>query len=627
MELLLIHADFLEFETKKKALKSAKKVKKKKARIDECLVAFTAVEKRDEDVKKDIIKKAVQEITHVAKEVSADRVVLYPYVHLTNDPASPSSAEEVLDDVATELKFDVERVPFGYYKAFTVKCKGHPLAELSRTITSDKEKKKEEGGEKAVKAEKKLKSDWYVLDTKGKLHKLKMKSGKLSGFNFKKYPNLEKFAKYEMAKVRTAKKEPPHVELMRKLEIADYESGSDPGHLRFYPKGTFIKKQIEGWTTNNLLDYGALQIESPLMYDFEHPSLKKYLERFPARQYVIGTPNKRVFLRFAACFGQFLMAHDAVISYKHLPVRMYELAESFRVEKRGELTGLRRTRAFTMPDCHALCEDREQAKKEMLTRFDLAKKVQKGFGFDVPGDFELGLRLVKDFYEKNKDYVKKLVKKWKKPVLVEMWDKQFFYFVLKYEFNFVDALDKASALATDQIDVENGERYDLNYIDKNGKKKHPIILHLSASGGIGRVMYALLEKAALEQKEDKNPVFPLWLSPTQVRLCPITSKDMKTAEKIADELEKEKIRVDIDDTNESTSKKVRNAEMEWVPMIIVIGKKEKKGKLPVRFRETGKVKKMTRKQLIKRVKKETEGKPFRPLPLPKMVSKRPTFVG
>src|SRR5439155_1397946 len=124
-----------------------------------------------------------------------------------------------------------------------------------------------------------------------------------------------------------------------------------------------------------------------------HPALKSYLNRFPARQYVVQTPNKKTFLRFSACFGQFLIMKDMVISYKQLPLSLYELTRySFRAEQRGELAGLRRLRAFTMPDCHALCADVEQAKAQLMVRFEVAWKLLEDCGFTLPGDFEVGMR-------------------------------------------------------------------------------------------------------------------------------------------------------------------------------------------------------------------------------------------
>ncbi|PJA70592.1 threonine--tRNA ligase, partial [Candidatus Pacearchaeota archaeon CG_4_9_14_3_um_filter_31_7] len=334
-----------------------------------------------------------------------------------------------------------------------------------------------------------------------------------------------------MKKVRAAEKEPAHIRYMKKLELVDHEPGSDPGNLRYYPKGRMIKALIEEYVIKEMQKYGALEVETPIMYDFEHPSLKNYLHRFPARQYKVETPNKNAFLRFAACFGQFLMAHDAQLSYKDFPIKLFELTRySFRVEQRGELSGLRRLRAFTMPDCHCFCLDLEQAKKEFLIRFKLAMKMLKEIGVDL-SKLELAVRFTKEFYDKNKDLIEEMMKLWKKPALVEMWDDRFFYFILKYEFNFVDELNKATALNTDQIDVENAERYDISYIDEKSQKKRPLILHLSPTGAIERVMFSLLEQARFEELKNKKPSLPLWLEPIQVRVAPVSSKHLKQAER------------------------------------------------------------------------------------------------
>lgn len=141
-------------------------------------------------------------------------------------------------------------------------------------------------------------------------------------------------------------------------------------------------------------------------------------------------------------------------------------------------------------------------------------------------DFEVAIRFTRDFYNENKDFITQLAKTVDKPVLVEMWDTRFFYFVLKFEFNFVDALAKASALSTVQIDVENAERYDINYIDSDGSANRPVILHCSPSGAIERCIYGLLEKEAMKAEEGGVPMLPLWLSPTQVRVLPIADKHM-----------------------------------------------------------------------------------------------------
>ncbi len=627
MNVLFIHAGHLTYEAKK-ATKFAERGVNEKGSFGKGLVCFMSFEEADEGNEEKVAGSLVHEIKGVASQLGEKSVVLYPYVHLLfgKKPGSPDGALKVMGLAEKELKkegFSVGRSPFGFYKAFELDCLGHPLSELSRVI---------DGGERkesaALEAEKTLVSHWKILDAEGKLHGIEIEGGRVKGFDFKGNENLEKFAVYEMAKSRASEKEPPHVALMKQLELADYEGGSDPGNLRYPPKGKMVKALIEEYVTRKMQDYGAMEIEGPIMFDYEHPSLKKYLERFPARQYTIITPNKKVFLRFSACFGQFLMLHDAILSYRHMPVKLYEMAKySFRVEQRGELTGLRRLRAFTMPDCHAFCADMKQANEQYRERFGLARGILEGCGLEMPKDTEMALRVVKDFWDKEGETLKEMAKEFGKPVLVEMWDTQFFYFVVKYEFNFVDNLGKASALSTDQIDIENAERYGLSYADANNQKQRPLILHLSPSGAIERIVYALLEKAYAEQKAGKNPMLPLWLSPTQVRICPVNDKIVKDAVKVSEELEKEGIRVDIDDRSESISKKIRQAEHDWVPYIVVLGEKELKSrKLAVRFREDGKVRELTNKDMVKEVVSKTQGMPFRPVPVPKLLTKRPIFI-
>ncbi|MBI4019930.1 MAG: threonine--tRNA ligase [Candidatus Aenigmarchaeota archaeon] len=631
MKILLIHADFIEWKPEKQAIKSAEDAEKKPVRVEEALVAFTSVEKRDEASPDVIAKKGVKDILEVFSEVKARAIVVYPYAHLSSELAKPDTALKVLKEMEELLrkeKHPVYRAPFGWYKSFSIKAKGHPLSELSRVVTAEGAKGGGEEVSEAIKQEEKVRSEWFILEPSGRMHKIEHKEGKIAGFSFGKHRNLEKFANYELAKSREVKGEPPHVRLMRKLELADYEPGSDPGNFRFYPKGRLMKSLLEAWVSQRVAEYGGMEVETPIMYDYEHPALKDYLNRFPARQYVLQSAKKKFFLRFSACFGQFLMATSSNISYRNLPMKIYELTRySFRLEKAGELTGLRRLRAFTMPDMHTLCADIEMAKAEFERQFRLCMSCLSDLEFSTD-DYETAIRFTEEFWNNNKDLIIDLAKLVNKPVLIERWSFRYAYFDPKFEFNFVDAIGKAAALSTVQIDHENAERYGMQYTDKGNSRKHPKILHCSPSGAIERVMYALLEKAYKEQQEKKNPVFPLWLSPVQVRLCPINDSLVKYCEGAADELEKNGIRVDIDDRVESIGRKIRDAEVEWIPYIVVVGEKEKEsGKLAVRIRQTGKVENMNPKDLAKGITEKTKGFPFRPLTLPRSLLKRPGFVG
>lgn len=638
MKLLLIHSDFIEYEVKK-STPVAEKIEEDvmSGRMEEALTAFIAVEKPDESGIQYTADKGADEIVKVADQVKTNRIMLYPYAHLSSNLSSPKVAVDVLRSIESALKakgYEVKRAPFGWYKAFTIKCKGHPLSELSRSVlpegveavTVSAPVEKAEVVSEAIKAEEKLKSYFYVLDTDGILKDPKT-------FDYTGHEKLRAFVDYEMAKKRAVDRVPPHVELMRRFELADYEPGSDVGNMRFYPKGRAMKSLLETFVLGEAYKKGAMEVETPIMYDMEHPTLKKYLDRFPARQYTVIADKKNLFLRFAACFGQFLMSHDMTISYRNLPLKMIELTRySFRKEQRGELVGLRRLRAFTMPDMHTLCADMNGAIREFGDQYNMCINTLSTIGITLD-DYEVAIRFTKDFYTQNKDFIESLVCRAGKPVLVEMWEERFFYFVLKFEFNFIDSLNKASALSTVQIDVENAERYDITYVDANGNRQRPIILHCSPSGAIERCIYGLLEKEAMRSEKGYVPMLPVWLSPTQVRIVTISDKHVPYAESLAAKLCSCNIRADIDDRIETVGKKVRDAAKEWIPYVVTIGDAELGSeKLPVVIRAESVPNKpakvnMTIDELAERIRKETACLPYRPIPLADHLSKRPKFVG
>lgn len=629
MKLLLIHSDYIEYEVKDKAIKTPEEIDKKMDRFDEALTVFTAVEKIDEKSEEESIKQTVSEILKTAEQLKVKNIMIYPYAHLSSDLANPKKAQQILIQLEYELKqkdFNVKRSPFGWYKAFKISCKGHPLSELSKTVIPGEKKEDEET--ESLKKERKLSSYWHILTEDGMLYDI-------DKFNFSNHKNLKTFSFYEKEKSRAIKGEPAHVKLMKKMEIADYEPASDAGNMRYYPKGRFIKKLLEQYVTRRVVDYGGLEVETPIMYDMNHPTLSKYLQRFPARQYQIESDKRNFFLRFAACFGQFLMAHDTTISYKDLPLKIYEMTRySFRREQSGELTGLRRLRAFTMPDVHAIASDMDMAMDEFKVRFDLSLSVLQNVGIKN-SDIEMALRTTKDFYKKNKEFIVDLVRKLGKPILLELWDERIFYFILKFEFNFVDMNDKASALSTDQIDIENGERYDIRFTDKDGEQKHPLILHCSPSGAIERVIYALLEKEARRMKEGHKAMLPLWLTPTQIRFIPVGDEFISDCEKYIEELNNYSnchiIRSDIDDREESVGRKIRDAEKEWIPIIIVVGDQEKESNtFKPRFRteEIGDSNiSYSLKEIHEIIYSKTKKYPQEPMPLSMFLSKRPKFSG
>lgn len=607
MRILLIHSDYLNYNVKNKT-PVAEEIEdaKKQGAFDESLVVFTAVEKDDENNPQGIVKNLVKEVIKTNDQVKAENIVLYPYAHLSSSLSSPKVAVQVLKDAEEALNaegLNVKRVPFGWYKAFEISCKGHPLSELSRTITAEEEEEEE--------VEKKP-SSWSILD-----------GDKIIDIDDFKFENdqLEKLVSYELGTGASDAGEPPHVKLMREKELCDYESASDVGNLKWFPKGRLVRDLLADYVYNLVVDQGAMPIETPIFYDLDNEAINVHAAKFGERQYRTDT-KKNLMLRFACCFGAFRVMADPFITWKNLPAKLYELSTySFRFEKKGEVVGLKRLRAFTMPDFHSFCADMNSTLEEFSKQTDMC--IQTGVDLDV--NYEIIFRATKDFYDENKEWMYSIGKKIGKPVLLEILPERKHYWSCKIDFAAIDYLGRPIENPTVQIDVESGKRFDITYLGEDGKEHYPTILHCSPTGSIERVICSLLEKTAIELDE-KAPMLPTWLSPIEVRIITVGEDHKDFANELYDKINAENIRVDVDDRDESVGKKIRNAATEWIPYIFVVGDNEKESAVfSVTVRETGEKVDMTVDELIKEVLDKTKGMPYRGLPLPKDISTRINF--
>jgi threonyl-tRNA synthetase len=608
MRILFIHSDYLKYQIKNKT-KIAEEIEetKKDGFFEESLVVFSAVEKEDEKNIENVVENVFNEIKEIYEKVKANNIILYPYAHLSSSLSSPKIAIEVLKKIEDKFKkenYDIYRVPFGWYKSFELSCKGHPLSELSRTVGVDNVKNEELIKEKP---------QFLILES----------NGKLTAPEEYKFSNkdLENLMEYELGNTKSTGEEPPHVKLMREKELCDYESAADVGHLKWFPKGKLIRDLISDYVNNLVVENGAMPIETPVMYDLSNEVIKEHAEKFGERQYKIQT-KKELMLRFACCFGAFRLLKNSFLTWKNLPAKVYELSTySFRFEKRGEVIGLKRLRGFTMPDWHTACSDMKQTLKE----FENQVKICLQTGVDLNVNYEIIFRASKEFYDENKEWMYEIADKIGKPVILELIPKRKHYWVCKIDFAAIDALGRPIENPTVQIDVESGKRFEIDYLGKDEKEHHPIILHCSPTGSIERVICSLLEKIAIE-KNEIPPMFPVWLSPTQVRIIPIGEKHLEFSNKLFNKIYENDIRVDIDNKEDRIGKKIRNASKEWIPYAIVIGDKEiETNEITVSIRSTGEKKIMDVNELIKEVKSQSKHLPFRRLTLPKNLSDRINF--
>ncbi|MCD7781485.1 MAG: threonine--tRNA ligase [Methanosphaera sp.] len=612
MRTLMIHSDYLRYKTRSKT-KLAEDIddEKRADGVDNALVVFTAVEKEDEDDTETIVKNAVKEILKVQNKVNAENIVIYPYAHLSSSLSNSDVAISILKSIEAELIDNNEavlRVPFGWYKSFELACKGHPLSELSRTITAESDDDEEEEKEESEP------SKMYILEEDGEIYDT-------DEYKYQNKP-LRQLVDHEEGKTHDSGKEPPHVRLMKEKELASNEPSADVGHIRWYPKGKLVKDLLSDYVYNLVTERGAMPVETPVMYDLADPAIREHANKFGERQYRLKTKHRELMLRFACCFGAFRILADSFLTWKNMPVGIYELSTfSFRFERQGEVVGLKRLRAFTMPDFHSVCLDDDHAREVFAKQVDMCAQTES----DLEVHYEVAFRVTQDFFDENEDWIKEVVREnIKKPVLLEVIPKMKHYWNAKVDFAAIDDLGRPIENPTVQMDIQSARRFGITYLDEDEQQQYPTILHCSPTGSIERVICSLLEKTSTNK--GAKPSLPLWLAPTQVRIIPVTDNHLDYAKEIYEEIKASDIRVDIDDTAERVGKKIRNAGKEWIPYTIVVGDNEVENKsITINRRADDTKQEVSIEDLASEIHSLTKGMPFRQLPLPEMVSKRVKF--
>ncbi|MEM4129240.1 MAG: threonine--tRNA ligase [Thermoproteus sp.] len=610
MRVLLIHAEFFRWTPKEVASEIRDEPTSGEAK--NALVVFTTVEEGDtpDDA---YLSKIAEDVVDVAERVKADYIVLYPYAHLSSKLARPYISREILNKLYNILlnnkrNLQVLKAPFGYYKQFELKCLGHPLSELSRSYTP------EESAMRLAPQQKQVQDVYLILTPDGAEYRPDQ-------FPLDKYPDLKALVEKEVFRKELPGGEPKYIEYVRRFGF-EWEPMSDIGHMRYGPDATVMMELVEDYAfqTAKSLGIPIFKIRGTNMFKLSEKAIETHAKLFGERLYLVETDVDSI-LRYAACFQQFAMAKDWVISYKNLPFGMLEIADSYRYEQPGETVLLFRLRRFYMPDLHIFTKDLNEAiKVSYILHEKIFNEIRK-----IGRDYVSLYNITRDFYEGHKDYLVELAKREGKPILLRILPEQKYYWVLNVEFHIVDELGRPREIATFQIDVGNASRFGIKYVDEENKVRYPVIIHTAILGSVERYLFALFDTAALMEKRGETPKLPTWITPVQVRLIPIGPDHTKLAMDIADFLEIRGIRVDIDDRNETLSRRIRDAEREWIPYIVVLGQKEaESGILTVRIRGRGQVQ-MSRQELLETIEKEIAGYPRRPLYMPRLLSQRPSY--
>ena len=569
MKILSLHCDYIKFKPLKKALKEPEQLDKKREQLTEVkdpLVILTAVEKQDES-NPNIIKDYIENIISLASQVGAKNIVLYPYAHLSPSLSSPQFALKTMENTEKELlntkKYNVTRAPFGYYKEFELKCKGHPLSELSRSI----------GTEQIVSSSPKISKE-EVFDYKQLLREI------------------------SKSKLDTSKlKDNDHRILGKQMDLFSF-SETAPGMVFWHNKGLIIRNELINFWREEHKKAGYQEIQTPQILDKKLWQISGHWEKYKENVFISEYEGRTFIVKPMNCPGGMLVYKNKPKSYKDLPLRVAELGIVDRQELSGVLAGLFRVIQFTQDDAHIFCTEK-QIESEIQKIIELIDKFYKTFNLEFD-HVELSTRPEKrigdeKFWDLAESTLENVLKKKKMKYKINPGDGVFYG--TKIDFHVKDSLGRTWQCSTIQLDFQMPERFNLTYMGENNKEHRPIMLH--------RVIYGSLERFIGVLLEHTNGRLPLWLSPIQARIINFTDRNNKSCEKLKKEIEEKGFRVDIDLKSEPISGKIKQAEMEKIPYIVTIGDREEKSEtLAVRHKE--KVTSIKREEFIKKILKERE---------------------
>ena len=360
-----------------------------------------------------------------------------------------------------------------------------------------------------------------------------------------------------------------------------YHDKAGAGLVFYHPKGAVLRRIIEDYEKDEHLKRGYQMVITPHIMRQELWQTSGHYEFYRQNMYTFKIEDKEFVLKPMNCPGHILIYKSSLRSYRELPIRLFELGTVYRHERSGVLHGLLRVRGFTQDDAHIFCAA-EQLKEEIKKIVDFVFSAMRDFGFnDV--SIELSTRPkdsigTDDDWQRATSALEDSLKE--KGLLYDINEGDGAFYGPKIDIKLKDALKRKWQCATIQCDFALPGRFDLKYVDNEGKEKRPVMLHRVILGSLERFLGALVEHYA--------GAFPLWLAPAQAMIIPIRKEDEGYAAGIKEKLLAEGIRVDLDCGNETLTKRIRNAEMYRYPYIIVIGQKEAQAqKIAVRKRGAG----------------------------------------
>ncbi len=349
----------------------------------------------------------------------------------------------------------------------------------------------------------------------------------------------------------------------------------------FTPKGFVMRQAIEQLIRVLQAPYGYKEVWTPHMAKEDLYKKSGHFEKFPEKFTVTSTVGDKFILKPVNCPHHFEIYSSKPRSYKDLPVSYTEFSTTYRDEQSGELNGLLRVRSISIDDCHIMCRE-DQVEEEALKVYKTISGFYEKFNFGIK--VRISLRDPKDKQkylggDKDWDEAEKIIKRIAKHVKEEQFEAkgEAAIYGPKIDFMISDNLGREWQLGTIQVDFTMPHRFGMTYVDESGKKKQPVVIHRAIAGSLERFIGILIEQY--------QGVFPLWLSPVQTTVLAVSEKNNVLAKKIYDQLVKKNIRAELNVDNKTLGNKIREASLQKIPYMIIIGDKESEKMISVRTRE------------------------------------------
>ncbi len=556
MRVLLLDVESIGYDLVKPEASLYEDSDEKKVRIDDSIVMMLSIEKDDDQSAADA---ALSDALKLIDQLKMDRLVIYPFAHLSSNLEEPKKAMDLINYMygkASSWKgIAVKKAPFGWNKKLTLEMKGHPLAEQGRSYGR--------GGEAKI----------YKKAKPISINTAIVRKSDVSGL-----PDTD------------------HRTIGERLDLLSFQEVS-PGMVYWHRNGLVLYKGIMQFIREIEERYGYDEISTPTLANVALWHVSGHIDHYRKELFLFESENESLGMKPMNCPSSILIYKSRSWSYRELPFRTAIFDRLYRNEISGALTGLFRVREFAQDDGHIFLRD-DQLENELKMLLGMVKEIYNAFGME----YNAKLSTMPDDHMGDEAL-------WRKAesalgnaldsngIKYAINEKDGAFYGPKIDFDVIDSMGRKGQCATIQLDYQMPIRFGLEYAGDDGKAHAPIMIHRAIIGSLERFIGVLIEHY--------QGKFPVWLAPVQVRVISISEPANDYVEEIAKELKGQGIRVHADVSDRTLEYKIRDAQMQKIPYMLVIGKKEvEKKALTVRERNGKQAHDVKLSEFLQRIKGE-----------------------